>query len=140
MLQRVVRFVLADLTRPWGPWAKLCVAGCASSVAFMEISGRTFHAAKYLWADFLSLCVLLASFLAGIVALIVALTREGTSKGVPLVVLSVVAGVGWPFILMGLVEVPTLVLVRLLDSSLFPYVGIVLIITISIAIILLSRK
>src|SRR2546426_6537271 len=82
MLQRVVRFVLADLTRPWGPWAKLCVAGCASSVAFMEISGRTFHAAKYLWADFLSLCVLLASFLAGIVAL----TREGTSKGVPLVV------------------------------------------------------
>ena len=136
MLQRVIRFVLADLTRPWGPWAKLCVAGCASSIAFMEISGRTFHAAKYLWADFLSLCVLLASFLAGIVAL----TREGTSKGVPLVVLSVVAGVGWPFILMGLVEVPTLVLVRLLDSSLFPYVGIVLIITISIAIILLSRK
>src|SRR5881397_1201488 len=138
MLQRVIRFVLADLTRPWGPWAKLCVAGCASSVAFMEISGRTFHAAKYLWADFLSLCVLLASFLAGIVALIVALTREGTSKGVPLVVLSVVAGAGWPFILMGLVEVPTLVLARL--GSLFPYVGIVLIITISIAIILLSRK
>ena len=134
MLQRVVRFVLADLTRPWGPWAKLCVAGCASSVAFMEISGRTFHAAKYLWADFLSLCVLLASFLAGIVAL----TREGTSKGVPLVVLSVVAGAGWPFILMGLVEVPYLVLARL--GSLFPYVGIVLIITISIAIILLSRK
>lgn len=108
-LARLRGLLVADLRRPWGPWAILCVIGCAASLGFVAMWAIAPRSTVGGWLPFVAACVLPASVALGVVAL----TREGTCKAVPYLILTLACGFGWPLILMGLLDVPYLVLDKL---------------------------
>jgi len=141
MLQRLLKLVLADLARPWGLMTKICAVGCAASLAYIEFS---LHNSRLMpghgWLDLSALCLLFTSAVTGIIA-IARNTRNETSTMVPIIVLCVTLKIGWLYALMGLVEIPSLIL-EWLFHVLFEsvYLATALLVAVGVVLLVLRRK
>jgi hypothetical protein len=101
-----VRSLLAaDLRRPWKLWSKICVVTCASSLAFLMASGFIFRSTEYSWLGLVALCIVPASLTLSLASL----RQKGTCKTIPSLAMVLICGLGWPFVLMSLVETPYLI-------------------------------
>ncbi len=118
MVGKLLNLLHGDLRKPWSPWTKVCVIGCGSSLAVLKSKDNLFARNGELGvADFLGLCTLALCLVAGVVAL----ARNGTSRTVPVIALFATLFIGSKEALLAsfaLVDAPLVLLGKFIEHPL----------------------